>query len=277
MENKWETSSFLFACPLCGQQMKISKNSVVCEKNHCYDISKKGYINFVQKTSDKVYNAELFENRHFLYNNGFYDKIIEMMNLLVDTYERRQDKCLVVDVGCGEGTFLAKLCSQMNCTKIGLDISKDAILQASRHSKEILWLVADLVHIPLKDNCADILFNIFAPANYQSFDRILKNDGIMIKVIPGTEYLKEFRDAVGAKIRKKEDDDEQVLRHLSQYMKIVEMKKAYYKVHVDTEQLLSWIKMTPMMTNVSLNEDKLLSIDQVTIDVIICVCRKMFC
>ncbi|MCM1046225.1 MAG: methyltransferase domain-containing protein [Candidatus Gastranaerophilales bacterium] len=274
MKNKWETASSLFACPLCGTQMSVSNSSMVCENNHCYDISKKGYINFVQKGPVKIYNAELFENRHFVLGSGFYDKMIDTMDDLVNAHIYPKDNYTVMDAGCGEGTFLAKLCSRLPCNKIGIDISKDAILQASKHSKEILWLVADLVNIPLKDHGIDILFNIFTPANYQSFHRILKDDGIMIKAIPGAEYLKEFRDAAGAKLQKREDDEEQIIRHLSQYMKIAEKKKVHYQVNVNMEQLMSWIRMTPMMANVSLTEKNLSSIDHVTIDVILCVCQK---
>lgn len=273
MENKWEASSSLFACPLCGKQMKVSESGIVCEGNHCYDISKKGYINFVQRKSIKIYSAELFKHRRLLYSSGFYNEVIETMNLLVTRHIYHHSECTIVDAGCGEGTFLTKLCNQISGNKIGFDISKDAILQASRSSKDILWLVADLVNIPLKDNCVDVLFNIFTPANYQSFHRILKGDGIMVKVIPGIEYLKEFRDAVGTKI-KNHRDDEQVIRYLSRYMKIVEKKKVYYKVSVSMEQLRSWIKMTPMMANISVDEEILSSINQVTIDVNICVCRK---
>lgn len=274
MENKWEAFSSFFACPLCGKQMRVWGSGMVCEKRHCYDISKRGYLNFAQRNSTKIYNEELFEHRRFLYHYGFYDEVIKVMNALVTAHISHCGEYTVVDAGCGEGTFLTKLCNQIKGRKIGFDISKDAILQASRSAKEILWLVADLVNIPLKDNCVDVLFNIFAPANYRSFHRVLKKDGIMIKVIPGAEYLKELRDAVGPRGKINGDDEEQVIRYLSQYMKIVDKKRVYYKVDVNREQLRSWVKMTPMMAHISVDEEALLPIKQVTIDVIICVCRK---
>lgn len=275
MENKWEISSALFVCPLCGNQIKASKSSIFCKKGHCYDISKKGYINFVQTRSMKIYSAELFKNRSLLYSNGFYDKIIETMNLLIVRHVCDCNNLVIVDAGCGEGTFLIRLCNQMGAKKIGFDISKDAILQASRSSKEILWMVADLVNIPISDNSVDVLFNIFTPANYQSFARILKKNGVLIKVIPGTDYLKEIREVSETLINKQRDNEEQVVNYLSRYMKIVEKKKVYYKVNVNLEQLQAWIKMTPMMANVIVDTKELLGIKQVTVDVTICVCRKL--
>lgn len=202
MENKWEASQSLFACPLCGMPMKISKSCILCKEGHCYDISKKGYINFAGKSNVKIYNKELFENRRLVYDSGFYDEVIETINVSLAAHGCCHAKCFIVDAGCGEGTFLTKLCGKTGGSGIGFDISRDAVLQACKRSKEILWLVADLANIPLKDHCADTLLNIFTPANYQSFNRILKNDGIMIKVIPGRDYLKEFREAAGTRIRK---------------------------------------------------------------------------
>lgn len=34
----------IFICPICHSNIKIYKNSLICEKNHCYDIAKKGYF-----------------------------------------------------------------------------------------------------------------------------------------------------------------------------------------------------------------------------------------
>ena len=211
----------------------------------------------------KIYSAELFKNRGLLYSNGFYDKIIETMNLLIVRHICARNNLVIVDAGCGEGTFLTRLCNQMGGKKIGFDISKDAILQASRSSKEILWMVADLVNIPINDNSVDVLFNIFSPANYQSFARILKKNGVLIKVIPGTDYLREIREVSETLINKQRDNEEQVVNYLSRYMKIIEKKKIYYKVNVNLEQLQAWIKMTPMMANVMVDKKMLLNIKQV--------------
>src|SRR5699024_7795566 len=37
------------------------------------------------------------------------------------------------------------------------------------------------------------ILNILSPANYQEFKRILKPGGLLIKVVPGADYLKELR------------------------------------------------------------------------------------
>ena len=34
----------LLACPKCHQQLHLENKTLKCENNHCYDISKRGYI-----------------------------------------------------------------------------------------------------------------------------------------------------------------------------------------------------------------------------------------
>ncbi len=57
-------------------------------------------------------------------------------------------------------------------------------------------MIGDLANLPLLDNSIDILLNLLSPANYQEFARVLKPGGLLIKVIPGSEYLKEVRQAL---------------------------------------------------------------------------------
>lgn len=75
-------------------------------------------------------------------------------------------------------------------------------------------------------------------------------------------------------IKNEEYDEERVINHLKNNMSILEMKNVYYKVPVNIEQVEMWIKMTLMLTNVSLAKEMLSRINEVTIDVNICVCRK---
>lgn len=44
--------------------------------------------------------------------------------------------------------------------------------------------MADLNNIPLKDESIDIILNILSPSNESEMSRLLKKDGIIIKVTP---------------------------------------------------------------------------------------------
>src|SRR5699024_3874054 len=73
------------------------------------------------------------------------------------------------------------------------DISKEGINLAAATYEEIFFLVADLAHSPFSADSFDTILNILSPSNYQEFKRILKPGGLLIKVVPGADYLKASR------------------------------------------------------------------------------------
>lgn len=67
-----------FKCPICSNPMRVGAlNSLVCKKDHLYDLSKKGSINFMGNFSNPVYSKELFEARNKVCKAGFYDPLLE--------------------------------------------------------------------------------------------------------------------------------------------------------------------------------------------------------
>ena len=65
--------------------------------------------------------------------------------------------------------------SGVSGTKIGFDISKDAIqLAASHYFDDAFWCVADLAHSPFAGEQFDAILNILSPSHYEEFGRLLK-------------------------------------------------------------------------------------------------------
>ena len=76
----------------------------------------------------------------------------------------------VVDVGCGEGSFLAELSQAgLSGLKIGFDLSKEGIYLASNQPIDAFWCVADLTNLPFANEGLDTILNIFSPSHYQNF------------------------------------------------------------------------------------------------------------
>ena len=67
-----------------------------------------------------------------------------------------------------------------NIDFFAFDLSKDAINVAARGMNNICFFVSDIQSIPLKDNSIDCMLNIYTPANYPEFKRVLKKDGYFI-------------------------------------------------------------------------------------------------
>src|SRR5690606_40580058 len=61
------------------------------------------------------------------------------------------------------------------------------------NSSNSVWIVADLANLPIATTSIDYILNILSPSNYAEFDRLLKKEGKLIKVIPNSDYLKELR------------------------------------------------------------------------------------
>ena len=101
----------------------------------------------------------------------------------------------VVDVGCGEGSFLAELSQAgLSGLKIGFDLSKEGIYLASNQPIDAFWCVADLTNLPFANEGLDTILNIF-PLHIIKISASTKADGTVIKIIPEENYLKELRAA----------------------------------------------------------------------------------
>lgn len=58
-----------------------------------------------------------------------------------------------------------------------------------------IYFVADINNIPLSNNSIDIILNFLSPYNTLEVNRVLKDNGYIIKIVPGNDYLKELRKA----------------------------------------------------------------------------------
>jgi 23S rRNA (guanine745-N1)-methyltransferase len=77
---------------------------------------------------------------------------------------------------------------------IGVDISKEGINSAAMDYPNAIWCVSDIANCPFANNQFNFILNILSPANYSEFQRMISDDGMVIKVIPESDYLKELRD-----------------------------------------------------------------------------------
>lgn len=240
----------IFICPICKSDINLYNNSLICENNHCFDITKKGYFTLLRKNksrTDNVYDLNLFKNRIDFINNGFYDEL----HLLISSIIKEKDNSsIIVDMGCGDGTHNNKIINLLNNKHtyiIGTDISKNGIECSTDYvGNNFIPVVSDLNYIPLKNNCTDVILNILSPSNEQEMKRILKTDGIIIKVTPKKEYLWELRKAFNIKEYENETQIEENIKNnyivLKKYI-VNETKK------LTKDTLINLINMTPLTKN----------------------------
>ena len=121
----------LLACPKCHQQLHLENKTLKCENNHCYDISKRGYINLLlnpdKATNNPGDSKESLVARKAYLNKGYYDPILNQVITCIDEF-KHQDDLSILDLGCGEGYYTQGLKKHFENSDIyGLDISKIAI------------------------------------------------------------------------------------------------------------------------------------------------------
>ena len=255
----------LLRCPLCGGAFSKKENSLVCDKRHCYDIARQGYVNFVPAQKDMFYKKELFESRAAVFAAGVYTHAVERVSAAMNRYVPG-DQPVIVDAGCGEGYYTKAVCPGRAMTRIGFDLSKDAVRLAARGERTAAFFAADLKRIPLEDACADAVLDIFTPADYAEFKRVLKPEGVLIKLAPRSGYLRELREAAGGLLRRREYDDGDVARYAEEKMTLLEKETISYTVDVSQEVVRHLARMTPMLAGVDLSQVDLTGIHGITID-----------
>jgi len=122
---------------------------------------------------------------------------------------------------------------------------------AAKNYKDIIWCVADLARIPFMDKKFDVVLNILSPSNYSEFSRIIHSNGVLIKVVPDSGYLKELRNALYQGTRREPYSNEKVINHFKENFKITAAQKVLYNVPVSREDLGCLIKMTPLSWRVT--------------------------
>lgn len=255
----------ILRCPLCGGAFVKKDSSLICEKRHCYDIARQGYVNFVPGQKDMFYKKELFEARAAVFAAGVYAPVVERISGALERFVPGENP-VIVDAGCGEGYYTKTVCPGRPMTRIGFDLSKEAIRLAARGEKTAKFFAADLKRIPLADACADAVLDIFTPADYAQFRRILKPGGLLIKLAPRSGYLRELREAAGELLRHREYDDSDVARYAQEKMEFIEKETISYTVDVTPETAQHLARMTPMLAGIDVDALDLSGIDRITID-----------
>lgn len=235
----------LFECPVCHCEFrKIEKNSLQCTNDHSFDLSKKGTIYFLLKGSKNEYNREMLEARYNIAQAGLFNPLLEA----VYSHIEHKTGGSLLDVGCGEGSQLDYLTQLgLSGNNIGFDISKDAIQLAAGNFTSAFFCVADLAQSPFATRKYDTILNIFSPSNYEEFERLLKKDGLIIKVVPENDYLIELRKLFYHDQKEKQTYSNQlVIEKFKEHFLEIETRRISYSFSLTKENFLDLMMMTPL-------------------------------
>ena len=256
-----------FACPICQENLTLVESSLKCSNRHSFDLAKFGYVNLAPQIKQSAnYDKENFQNRQQILEAGFYQAILEGVSVLLTTNPFAKT---VLDIGCGEGFYSRKLQeSHSDKTFYAFDISKDSVQIAakSEYNWAVNWFVGDLARLPIKDASMDILLDIFSPANYGEFQRVLSKDGILIKVIPTKNHLKEIRQMVQDQLTKKDYSNQDIKEHFQEHFSIQASQIASLTKPITGEQRQALLSMTPLLFHVDQTKIDWSQLTEITIE-----------
>ena len=248
-------------CPVCGGDMTRVGEDFACEKKHRVNVNRKGCLNFLSAPVDSCYDSALFQARRRVFGAGCYQPVADALEAMLPLGAHR-----LLDAGCGDGWYLNALLERHDDWQgAGVDISRDAILQATDQPCTALWCVGDLRRLPFRDGAFTAVLDVLTPANYDEFRRVLATDGLLLKVYPGSEYLREIRAARGMEPYA----EGQVEAYLREKAQVVDERRVTVSHGVTPELWRDFVWMTPLNQDLTDEEKEKLAqrpAETVTVD-----------
>lgn len=251
----FQDNIYLFRCPLCQANfIKTKQPRLECANGHNFDLARNGYCNLLTSSAKSTYERDTFRARRDVFQAGLFTPLIDSLSGMFR--ERVLKNPLILDAGCGEGSLAVGLYEKIIKTKpivLGVDIAKKAVQLAGGFNLPIMWCVADLAELPIIDSSLDVIFNVLSPANYSEFQRILKPNGMLVKVVPGEKHLQEIRtllgDAYPGDASRGDDSsysNQAVLGHFKQNVTVRAHRQLCYKVEIPKQLWPQVVTMTPL-------------------------------
>lgn len=183
-----------FCCPACGQPLQKDGRSARCPQGHSYDFAKEGYL-YLLPPNKKHSRApgddrEMVRARRRFLGAGHYALFAgRLASLAVELLGGVPAPC-VVDAGCGEGYYTARLAGALPGARVlGCDISKDAVRLAAKAVPGASFAVASSFSLPVAGGCADLLADVFAPVVPEEFARVVRPGGAFVLAVPSARHL----------------------------------------------------------------------------------------
>ena len=210
----------------CHAPLVRETTRVVCERGHSFDVARSGYINLLQPQDRRAKSpgdsAEVVAARR---------RFLERHAVPLDL-SRLSTPHSLLDIGCGEGHYLAKARAQFQCEAHGIDISVPAIDAAARAHRDCTFVVANADRfLPYAEASFDLVMSINARLNPPEFRRILRHGGTLLVTILGADDLRELRGGP------EQDHVERTIALFAPSFTVVRHENVRRTVHLDRETI----------------------------------------
>ena len=134
-------------------------------------------------------------------------------------------------------------------------------------------MVGNNYHIPAEENSVDCILSVFSPIDIDEINRVLKKDGIFVRVLPRTNHLIELRNIIYSVVNL----NDKVYKPDSEKDEYINEVNVTYNLELSNEDVTSLLKMTPhYWKSTPENKEKLESYKElnITVDMRIGVFKK---
>ena len=242
------------ACPIDKLKLVEKENSYQCANGHNFDIAKQGYVNLLPVQQKKSKNPgdskEMVQARTRFLDMGFYKPIASLLSKIIfQQITKERDNC-IFDAGCGEGYYLQQVInaaqdieSESGLSFIGMDISKPAVIAASKRNRQARWVVGTNSQPPFLNDSIDLIFSVFGFHSFDGFKNSLKTNAILIIIEPGKEHLQELREIIYAE---PPSEKEETKSNDENNYTLIDTQHLQFKITLNTNrQILDLLSMTP--------------------------------
>ena len=255
-------------CPICGEELNLTGKQYVCPQNHSFDVARQGYVNLLTVQQKHSLNPgdtreQVLSRREFL-EAGFYAPIADT---LVETAKKLNISGQILDVGCGEGYYSARLADALGAPLTGLDISKEAVRCAAAKYKGKQWLCATAAHIPVEDGSVSLLTSLFALTLPQEFSRVLKEGGYYFQVLAAEDHLLGLKGIIYDQLNFKEKNTVPELPGFE----LKESLPIRFSFTVEGQQIQNLFSMTPHVFRIGKDGAERLRKTEILTDTASCV------
>ena len=197
-------------CPVCGAPLTPgehpSSSAWVCPAGHSFDAARQGYVNLLTDPHRHSKNPgdprEMIAARRAFLDAGHYRPIADKLGALLQEFCPGDAR--ILDVGCGEGYYLARVGEMFpDAVRVGADVSKDAVRYAAARDKAAHFFTATATALPFAAGAFDAVLCMFAFTSPAEFARVLAPEGVFVRVSAGAEHLPALREIVYDEVRHK--------------------------------------------------------------------------
>ena len=255
-------------CPVCGEKLNQEGRRFACTANHSFDLARQGYLNLLVVQQKHSLNPgdtreQVLSRREFL-EAGYYAPIVDT---LIETAKELNICGQILDVGCGEGYYSARLADALESPLLGLDISKEAVRCAAAKYKGKQWLCATAAHIPVEPESVQLLTSLFAITLPEEFHRVLKKDGWYFQVLAAQDHLLGLKSIIYDQLNFKEKD---TVPELSGF-ELVKSVPIRFSFTLEGQQIRNLFSMTPHVFRIGKEGARRLEETRVLTDTASCV------